>query len=220
MDISCYKSVDNSTLIKGNIMNDVDAIINAAAKSSSTKKKKSDVPLTEVKGDVAKAVNKFSSLKHAVETAMAKLSQAEETIVPFARDFHAAEVKKKGALFSTVKLATKEHEIQVDVAKKQYSKINGECEEDLKERFGDDYNDFFEKKMSIKLTKKAMEDKEILAKLIKAVGKDKFSEYFDVGYDLVVKEKFHNDRFLSDDKRIQEVISEKVVKPNKVAIRG
>lgn len=200
-------------------MTDLDAVL-AGAATKTSKKKKSDIPTLEVKGDIAKAVDKFCGIKATMETAKAKLALAQDDIVPAALEFHTKEIKKAGSLMKTIKLVTENNSVQVDVAKNQYSAINADLEEDLKEQFGTDYDQMFEKKMAIKLTEAAILDREILVKLIKAVGQENFADYFEVTHVISPKERFHNDRFLKDDDRITDVLSEQKVKPYKVALRG
>jgi len=199
---------------------DVDDLLDSTAKSDS-KKKKSDTPAFEVKGEVAKAITNYKKAKKVKTTAEAKMRSQEDEIVPTARELHLEEVKKLGKTITTIKLVTPDgDEIQVDVAKQQYSKIPTDSEEELRDRFGDDYDDLFTKERDIKLTKAALKDREILKKLIQAVGKEDFAKYFEVKDHIVPKAEFHNSRFLKDDDRVSGVIDEELVKPFKVAMRG
>lgn len=200
---------------------DVDAIIAGAATDSS--KKKSTVP-TKVVNDpeIVKGILDYKGAKKDKAIAEARLKMiSEDVLVPFARHFHTEQVTDK--VPTTVKLQTEDGDaVDVDVAKNQYSKISVKEEPTLKELFGSRYEDFFSKKLDIKLTSAAISDKDILAKLIKAVGQDNFAKYFKVEHTLVPTEAFHNARFTDKKaaKPIAKVIGEGVVKPYSPAIRG
>jgi len=198
---------------------DANDAIDTHAKSY-PKRKKSDVPVFEVRGKVAQAIiayKKYYKDKKNVEDKIKKLSN---DITVKAACLHSDEVKKTGTNVTTVKLSTKDgEEVQVDVAKRQYSKIDSGHEEELREIFGDDYDEYFTKKREIKLTSHALDDMEIIKKLIKAVGKDKFPKYFEVKDCIVPTARFHDDRFVENDRRISEVIAEEVVRPYKIALR-
>lgn len=198
---------------------DVDAIMGNAA-SSPKKSKKNNTPTFEVKGKTAKAIKQYVEQKRIADGAKANMDEAKEGIVPEARRLHSEEVERQGKPLANIKLVAGDLEVQVDVAKEQYSKININEEEELRERFGDDYNELFSKEREVKLTKTALEDKNILVKLIKAVGKDNFAKYFDVTDYIKPTSKFHADRFLSGDDRVKDVIEEELVKPFAIAIRG
>lgn len=204
---------------KENIM-DVDAII-ANAATDSASKKKSNTPTFQV-DDIAAQIASYKDAKRQKTTAEAKMAMiAEETIIPKARDLHSAHVKSSGKVITTIKLQTEDDSIDVDIAKNQYSKISVTNEPDLKKEFGKKYEIFFAKKLEIKLTESAIADKDILAKLIKAVGQENFVKYFKVEHNLVPTEAFHNARFLDDalSTKMDKVIGE-VVKPYSPAIRG
>lgn len=201
----------------------IDALLDDAG--SKTKAKKSSVPTFKATAKVAKAITEFKKAKSDSDTATAKMKTCEDDILPEALKVHLEEVRKKGEPFTTIKLTADDGiDITIDVAKKQYSKINTDSEDDLRKRFGAEYENMFEKKRDVKLTDAALEDKEILSKLIKAVGKENFSKYFKVDNYITPTTKFHTARFIDDDKKmnkvVTEVISEGVVVPYKPAFKG
>jgi len=201
---------------------DVDAIIAGAATDSSSKKKSTVPTLVITDPEVAKGITDYKKTKKDKATAEARLKMiGEDTLVPAAREFHAGSVGDK--VPTTVKLQTEDGDaVDVDVAKNQYSKIPVSEEPNLKELFGDRYESFFDKKLDIKLTAAAIKDKDILAKLIKAVGQENFAKFFKVEHTLVPTDSFHNARFTDQTvaKPVSKVIDEGVIKPYSPAIRG
>jgi citrate lyase gamma subunit len=200
---------------------DIDSILNDAAESPKKSSKK-QIPTKKVDDCVADAILGFKTAKKdesAAKSTSALL--AEKHLIPVAQEFH-KEVSSSINLPTTVKLTTEEGDsVQVDVAKCQYSDISIENEPELKKRFGEDYEDFFKKNLKISLTDAAIADKSILATLIKAVGQEKFKEYFSVSHVLKPTEAFHRARFIG--RRVptaEKVIEEGLVKPYKPAVRG
>lgn len=202
---------------------DVDAVISGAA-TAKKKKKKSSVPLVKVtEPEVEHIVKKYIKTSEEMATLKAVLQDTADEIIPYARRRHKEVVTSEAKLHTTIKLQTADSKsISVDVAKNQYGKVDIDEEPDLKETFGDKYEQYFVKELNISLTRDAMKDKKVLAKLIKAVGQENFDKYFEVSHYLKPTEKFHQDRFLDEDasEKIDEVISEEIVKPYKPAIRA
>lgn len=204
-------------------MVDVDAVL-AGAATEPTNKKKSKVPtMTVTDPEVVKAITGWKQAKKDKSTAEARQKMlGEDHLVPAAREFHGQHIA--GGVTSvptTVKLQTDDGDaVDIDVAKNQYSKVPVSAEPDLKKQFGDDYESFFAKKLDIKLTPTAVGDKEILAKLIQAVGQENFAKYFKVEHILVPTDAFHTARFTTDSDKAGEVIDEGIVKPYSPAIRG
>lgn len=198
----------------------VDAILNGAAKSSKSKSK-SNVPTMSTKDKkLVSAIKAFKESKKAEADAKAKNKAAAEEIVPAARGFHKKSLN--GEVPTTVKIEAGDSSVQVDVAKKQYSPINMEDQPLLVQTFGKSSDMYFNRKLSISLTSAAISDKDILAKLIKAVGQENFNLYFEVKHSLEPTEAFHNARFLDDDvaAKTADLIDEGIIKPYSPAIRG
>jgi hypothetical protein len=202
---------------------DVDAIL-ASAATDSSKKSKSNVPVLTVEDKtVADAIGKFIDAKNEIATLDATKKDAQEDIVPAAQAFHSEQLAGCAKVPTTVKLMLPDgRSVDVDVAKSQYKKTGVDQEPELKKRFGDDYEDFFTKAMEIKLTAAALKDKDILAKLIKAVGQENFGKYFKVDHCLKPTDAFHNKRFTDDKVKAtaDEVIAEGIVTPYSPAIRA
>lgn len=201
---------------------DVDSIINKAAAEPKTKKK-SDVP-TLVTNDkkIAKAISDWRQAKTQENEAKTKYKLiAEQVLIPAAREFHKTKLAGLAKVPTTVKIESGDNQVQVDVAKKQYSVVPMDDQPELVSAFGKKTEEFFERKISISLTNTAIKDKNILAKLIKAVGQENFQEYFKVEHSLVPTEAFHNARFLDAKIAVKadKLIAEEVIKPYSPAIR-
>lgn len=203
-------------------MIDVDTIINKAA-SEPKAKKKSDVPtLITTDKKIIKAIDSWRQAKN--QESEAKSAQkliAENILIPTAREFHQSQLKGLVKVPTTVKIESDDNCVQVDVAKKQYSAVSMDSQPALTTAFGKKVDEFFERKLSIKLTDAAIKDRDILAKLIKAVGAENFQEYFEVEHSLTPTEAFHNARFLDSKVAVkaQKLIAEEVIKPYSPAIR-
>lgn len=202
---------------------DVDALLGDAA-STDTKKKKSNVPVVKVSNPtVEKAIKKLIKTKEEMSTLEATVKDLTDDIIPEAKKAHADIIEEGMATVpTTIKMQCADGKsISVDVAKNQYSKVAVEEEPELKKIFGDEYESLFKKVMSISLTKAALDDKDILKKLILAVGQENLKKYFDISHVLQPTEKFHQGRFVEGEikDKAEQVISEGKVKPYKPAIR-
>jgi predicted transcriptional regulator len=136
----------------------------------------------------------------------AKKKAVEEDLVNEARIQHQSICEQNKSVSASIKLVTDDGDnIQIDIAKNQYKKIKKSMQPELKKIFGEEMESCFTNEISVKLTNDALEDKEILTKLIKAVGQENFKKYFEVEQILKPTEKMHEGRFL--DPKIKTAVA-------------
>lgn len=188
-------------------------------------KNKNNVPIIKITNKEAstliKKLIKTQETKNVIE---ATIRDCQTNLIPIIKENH---VKALSQGIATAKTATiklqceDEKSISVDVAKCQYSKISADKESDLKEIFGEDYEECFNVVKSIELTKDALADEDILVKLIKAVGKENFAKYFKISNVIKPTNTFHEGRFQEGNikDKAEQVINEGIVNPYKIAIR-
>ena len=202
---------------------DIDSIMDGAAKNPK-KSKKNTVPVMMVTDNkVKKAIVAFVRAKEQEKTAKANICKASEDIVPVAEKFHEAESISRGDVPASVKLQVKDGaSVTVDVAKQQYSKIPIDQEEELRDLFGEDFDNYFEKVRTVQLSAKAIKDVDIMTKLIKAVGKERFHEFFEVVSSFKPKPAFHVARFIGkeDKQKARSLINEGKVVPFNPAVKA
>ena len=199
----------------------VQDILNEAASSPKKSKSKKSIPtlVLDVKKDKEhiNTIEKMSANKANIDTLTAANKMMSEVIIGIAQTFHKEHVSKD-ELPTTVAIVAGKNEIQVDVAKNQYSAVDIDQEDVIKEVVGKDFDDLFESVTTVSLSKAALEDKTILAKLIKVVGAERFKEFFEVKRVYKPKVEFHKRRF-TGDKKVNKLINEGVITPYKPAMR-
>lgn len=178
---------------------DVNALLEGAAKASKGKGK-DDVPVIEVSDPGVQAKMRiWAESKKAVDLADAKKKAMEAELADFARPHHEAVVLRDRKVGASIKLNSGSDIITIAINKNQWSKIDSNNVDRLKEIFGEDYNDCFVPKTEIELTPEALTDTEILKKLILAVGADKFTTYFKVTKTVVPTQRAYEGQYLDPD---------------------
>jgi hypothetical protein len=114
---------------------------------------------------------------------------AEAQILAFATRARLAECRRMGKVESTVRINGKISMTQ----KCQYCAVGMQQLPAIKEAFGADADRYFKPRTKLELTEAAAEDKELLGKLIKALGPKVFARSFTVKQFAEVTETFHND---------------------------
>lgn len=98
----------------------------------------------------------------------------------------------------------------------QYSKIPAEHQEELTKAFGfKDAANYFKLRTTLSLKPEAVEDAELLGKLIEVLGEDGFAKAFTALQHLEVTETFHADYTLKPavEKKAQPFLDSEVIKP-------
>lgn len=194
---------------------DMDALLDGAA-ITTAKKKKSTVPefvITDTQ--VAEKLKLWIESNKSITLYTSKCDSAKDDLKPEIARMHLAECLNDSKVHTTVKCILPDGSaVMIDVAKNQYSKIPTDAKDTLIEIFGEaDYHKYFETITEIALTSDALADKEILCKLVKAVGEENFKTYFKVTRHIKPTEAFHNARFLN--KAVTEKLPKtaEIVKP-------
>jgi hypothetical protein len=174
------------------------ASVLASATTDKSKKDKSkalEIAVAEAK--VIKKVDTWLESSKQVDLHKAKMISSQDDILEFARKHHLEHVEANKVIPATVKLVIPTGSLSIDLAKNQYCKIQRAATEDsLKQTFGDNFDKCFVAKLGIKLTEAALSDNGILETLIKAVGANNFSKYFEVEQLLQPTPALHEGRFL------------------------
>jgi len=198
---------------------DVNAVLASAAKANTgAAKSKSKAPDVEC-DRIESQIKRWIASKKAVADAEAEMVQAENEILPVAVELRKAELRKTGKYESSIKI---NRAIQV-VFQNKYSKIDPTMIEAFKKAFGDDEADkLVVLKTIISLTEKALNDPSIMETLVKAVGPEKFAEYFKVDQTLVPTERLHEGLALDEDldKKAQKLVDNGILKPYKPSVRA
>lgn len=188
-----------------------------AAKKQTKKKSKSTAHCVNIDG-IDEAIEKWQANSMAKKNAEAIMKICEKQLIPIAESERLKESQSIGECVTTVRLNGK---INV-TAKNQYSEIADDDVEQLSKIFGKDFKRFFAEKLEISLTPKAIEDEEIVAKLVAAVGEENLTEYFEIKQKLVPTTAFHNER--STNQKIGEkaakAINDGLVKPYKSTFKS
>jgi hypothetical protein len=189
-------------------------------KSAKGKSKALEIPVSDVA--LVKKINTWLDSNKQVTLHEAKMEVSKVDILDFAIKSHATHAVESSTVPATVNLVTPNGSLSIDLAKNQYGKIPSTNEEDLKKIFGDDFEKCFKHKLSVKLTEAALNDKDILTVLIKAVGVPNFKKYFEVENNLVPTEVMHEGRFL--DPKVKKMFTEakdaKLVTPFSPSFKG
>ncbi len=114
---------------------------------------------------------------------------AEAQILAFAAPARLSECRRMGKVESTIRINGRVNMTQ----KCQYCVVAMQQLPAIKEAFGTDADRYFKPRTKLELTEAAAEDKELLAKLIEALGPEKFAASFAVKQFAEVTEAFHTD---------------------------
>ena len=195
---------------------DIDAVLSGAASGKPKGKSKSKTPRVEIPSLVAE-VKRWRAAKQATKDAEAEMAAAEEKIIPLAIEHRKKECRREGKFDSAVVV---NGEIQV-VSQNKYSKIDKGLLAELTKVFGADAEKMFAFKREVSLTQAALNDKEILKKLIAAVGAENFRTFFEVTEFYVPTDVLHEGIVLDEsiDKKASRLVEAGVLKQSKPSIR-
>lgn len=142
---------------------------------------------------------------------------AEAQILAFAAPARLTECRRMGKVESTVRVNGKLNMTQ----KCQYCAVSMQHLPALKEAFGADADRYFKPRTKLELTEAAAEDKELLAKLIEALGPAKFAASFSVKQFAEVTEAFHGDFTLKPavEAKARPFMESEIVKAYKPTLR-
>jgi hypothetical protein len=210
---------------------DLDALINSAA-STGNKTKKSDTPVMDVGNkDDLELIARWVKASKAVDSAEAEMAEVEEKLVPKVAAFHSKAIVGLREVPSTVKVVSTSGNMMVDIAKCQYKKVPVTDKPKLVRIFDPSdvesaptpvFNSLFTKTTEIKLTADALQDSEILTKLVLAVGQENFKKYFEVTTNLTPTVVFHQSRFLDANlgPKIKLAIEQGLITPYKPSFKA
>jgi hypothetical protein len=153
--------------------------------SSDKKKSNSKTPIVDI--GCESDINNWIKAHDDKKDAEARIAECEALIIPKAEAARLSESMKCGKLVSSVKLNGK----ITFVTQQKYSDINTSNIDQLKNIFGEQYDQMFKSKVHVEFTDKATNDETLIEKLINLVGYDKFSEYFKVTENIVPTTSFH-----------------------------
>jgi hypothetical protein len=189
------------------------------ASAPAAKKSKSTTPVVELE-ELSDQVKTWVEAKKNEKDAKARLSGAGEEIKPVAEEARRKICMDTGNYASSVKIKAGGETITMST-KNAYSKIPTEQAPQLDEIFGEDKDKFFKEKMTIALTDAAMNDEEIVNKLVEAVGAENLAKYFDIKQFIEPTEALHTQR--STDAKVaamaDRAINEGVLRPYSPSFR-
>lgn len=195
---------------------DVKSIVAAAASGAEVKKGKDESPRVELPQH-AESINNWAQAHNDKKDAESRMAEAE---AKFLKDVEQARVeacRTDGKYHSTVKVNGK---ISASAANR-YSEIDTKDFPTIEKVFGDKTKDFFKERTEITLTEAALNDENIMQKLIEAVGAEKFTTYFDVKQFVKPTETFHEGRALDIEvgAKANVLMEQGIVKPSKIAVK-
>lgn len=210
---------------------DLDALIDGSA-STGNKTKKSDTPVMDVGNkEHLELIARWTKASKQIDAAEAEMADVEEKFTPIVATFHTKALVGLKEVPSTVKVVSTAGNLMVDIAKCQYKKIPTTDKSKLTAIFDPSdvpstptpvFDSLFTKTTEIKLTADALKDREILTKLIKAVGEENFKKYFEVTTNLTPTVVFHQSRFLDANlgPKIKLAIEQGIVTPYKPSFKA
>ena len=199
-------------------------IFKAAAKKAVPTKAKDAIP-EFINNNLRKNVELFLNAKKNKKKAESQTKLAEPNIIKAAMAERVEVCTKAGRYFSSIK-ATANGEngappltVTVKFANK-YSKIPTDREEDLREIYGDDYDKYFKEATTATLTPIAMDDESFIEIVMKAIGPENFSRYFNVEQTIEVKKTYHELRVMDKELAAKHKIADTkgLIKCNKPSV--
>jgi hypothetical protein len=165
-----------------------------AKKKPASKKKKNATPELELVDDMlVKRQKDWLDAKKREKTAKADLKKAETDLIEAATDARIEHCTREGKYESSHKIVHGEDKITVKFPNR-YSKIDCDKEEDLREIYEEEYDQYFKEKTTATMTQAAVDDEEFIETIMDAIGEDKFSRYFDVDSHIEVAKSYHENR--------------------------
>lgn len=201
----------------------LDDVLAAATVDKSKKDKSKALEIAVSDAKILKKVDVWLNSSKQVDLEKAKMVSSQEDILEFARKHHLDHVGSTQTIPATVKLVIPTGSLSIDLAKNQYGKIvKATAEAGLKKHFGEHYGKCFTPIMGIKLTDAALADKDLLVLLVKAVGAENFSKYFEVEQLLKPTPTLHEGRFLNEEIQTayEGAAAEKLIAPYAPSFKG
>ncbi len=210
---------------------DLDALIDGTA-STGNKTKKSDTPTMDVGNkEHVELIGRWTKASKQIDTAEAEMAEVEEKLIPIVAAFHTKAIVGLKEVPAAVKVVSSAGNLMVDIAKCQYKKIPVTDKAKLVTVFDPSgiasaptpiFDSLFTKTTEIKLTAEALQDREILTKLVLAVGQENFKKYFEVTTNLTPTVVFHQSRFLDANlgPKIKIAIEQGLVTPYKPSFKA
>lgn len=191
-------------------------ILSKVAKSGGSKKSKVTAPevnLPKCKDDIK------TWLKAAEDEAEAKAKkgEAEAKFLQAVDEARLALCRRDGKHYAAIHV---NDDITVSTTNR-YSEISTGQRELLESVFGDDVKFLFQTKTSVELTSEAINDENIIAKLVAAVGEENFTRFFSVTQSLTPTELFHTRRSTDPglSEKADKLIGDGVLRPYKAGVR-
>jgi len=190
-------------------------LLKKAAKKKSSKKK-STTPEVD-RPDLKDAISKWKEGSTMEKDGKAMKAQAEGVILPEAEEERVKVSMGDGEYHSSVKI---NGEVTVGV-QGRYTKIDTDCEDEIKEIVGDKYDGWFKEDTKVSLKPALLNDEDAMGKIIGAVGEENFEKFFDVAQSIVPTRAFHEARATDADvkKTYEQLHDEGLVKPYKAAVK-
>lgn len=201
----------------------LDDVLASATVDKSTKGKSKALEITVSDAKTLKKVDTWLDSSKKVDLEKAKMVSSQDDILEFARKHHLEHVGSTQSIPATVKLVIPTGSLSIDIAKNQYGKIvKATAEEGLKKHFGENFGKCFAPVMGIKLTDAALADKDLLVLLVKAVGAENFSKYFEVEQLLKPTTALHEGRFLDPTIKaaFEKAADDKLIAPFAPSFKG
>lgn len=191
-------------------------LLKKAAKKKSSSKKKSNTPEVD-RPDLTEAISKWKEGSKMEKDGKAMKAQAEGVILPEAEEERVKASMGDGEYHSSVKI---NGEVTVGV-QGRYTKIETDCEDEIKEIVGDKYDGWFKEDTKVSLKPALLNDEGAMGKIIEAVGEENFERFFDVAQTIVPTRSFHEARSTDADtkKKFEELSDEGLIKPYKAAVK-
>lgn len=169
------------------------SILKKLAKKKTTKKKNTTPELVLEDEMLIKRQKDWLDAKKREKTAKADLKKNETDLIEAASNARVEHCTRAGKYESSHKVVHDDNKITVKFPNR-YSKIDCEHEEDLREIYEDDYNQYFKEKTEAIMTQAAVEDEEFIQTIMDAIGEEKFSRYFNVNSHIEVVKSYHENR--------------------------
>lgn len=202
----------------------VSSLFKAAAKKAPPSK---DATPEFVDNDLRKNIELFLNAKKNEKKAKSQVKLVEVKILKAAEASRREACQTAGRYFSSIKATANSENndppLTVTISfSNKYSDIPTDCEGELRDVFGDDYDKHFHEVTTATLTPIAMNDNDFIATITDAIGAENFAKYFNVKQNIDVKKAYHEIRVLDDALAAKHKIAvEKgLVKCNKPSVKA
>lgn len=202
-------------------MSKIGNLLKKAANKQPSKKKKDEKPKIETQ-DIKSEINDWLGAKKQSKNAIAEMNRIGSTLISRAEQELTKHVRANRKYTSTVKLDDGEGNTVSVSATNRYSPMSTESEEELREVYGDEYDKYFAEKTEINLKPEAINNEELLGKLIEAVGEEDFDRFFDVKQSIQTNDRYHEDRIMDPDlaDKHQQAVNEGLVSCAKPSVKA